>query len=218
MIRHRKSKSLLIISTINLIIGIILILANSIYNYYLNKLDKEKVDYYINRTSLKTNVVSIENMNNNQINTTNIDNTNDTTNIDNNYLAVLGIDKINLLQGFYDIDNPLNNVDKNIELISSSDYPNVENGSVILAAHSGNDRVSYFNKLYKLNINDTLYIIYNGNKYIYNLIEIDEVDKTGSITLKNISNMTSLVLITCSNKNKDKQVVYIAKLKEINKL
>lgn len=211
MIRHTKNNILTKLSVFNLIIGIMLLVFNTMYNYYLRKLDREKVDYYINKTSLKKEVVSLNELTNDVTNDKNED-------IENNFLAVLGIDKINLLQGFYDIDNPLNNVDKNIMLLSTSDYPNIENGTVILASHSGNDRVSYFKNLDKLELNDTIYIIYDGNKYIYSLIDIYETDKTGEITLKNISNMTSLVLITCSNTSKDKQVVYISELKEINKM
>lgn len=206
MIRHKKSNKLFIISVINLVIGIALFTYNSVYDYYLNMLDKNKVDNYINDSKIKVNVVSIDNeniINNEEV---------------NNYLGVISIPKINLAQGFYDIDNPLNNVDKNIELIGNSNMPDVENGTLILAAHSGNDRVSYFNKLYKLNIDDEIEIIYNKSKYLYKLIDIYEVEKTGSITLHNINNITSLVLVTCSNFNDDLQVVYISRLVNVSEM
>ena len=199
MIRHRKSNILFIISVINLVIGITLFTYNSVYDYYLNMLDKNKVDNYISNSKIKVNVVSIDNENT-------IDNEEA-----NNYLGIISIPKINLEQGCYDIDNPMNNVDKNIELISNSNMPDVENGTLILAAHSGNDRVSYFNKLYKLNIDDEIEIIYNKSKYLYKLIDIYEVEKTGSITLHNINNITSLVLVTCSNFNDNLKVVYISR-------
>lgn len=203
MIRHRKSN---IISVINLVIGITLFTYNSVYDYYLNMLDKNKVDNYINDSKIKVNIVSIDNEN--TINNEGV----------NNYLGVISIPKINLEQGFYDIDNPMNNVDKNIELISNSNMPDVENGTLILAAHSGNDRVSYFNKLYKLNIDDEIEIIYNKSKYLYKLIDIYEVEKTGSITLHNINNITSLVLVTCSNFNDNLQVVYISRLVNVSEM
>lgn len=206
MIRHKKSNKLFIISIINLVIGITLFTYNSVYDYYLNVLDKNKVDNYINDSKIKVNIVSIDNEN--TINNEGV----------NNYLGVISIPKINLEQGFYNIDNPMNNVDKNIELISNSNMPDVENGTLILAAHSGNDRVSYFNKLYKLNIDDEIEIIYNKSKYLYKLIEIYEVDKTGSITLHNINNITSLVLVTCSNFNNDLQVVYISRLVNVSEM
>lgn len=206
MIRHKKSNKLFIISVINLVIGITLFTYNSVYDYYLNELDKNKVDNYINDSKIKVNVVSIDNEN--TINNEEV----------NNYLGVISIPKINLEQGFYDIDNPLNNVDKNIELISNSNMPDVENGTLILAAHSGNDRVSYFNKLYKLNIDDEIEIIYNKSKYLYKLIDIYEVEKTGSITLHNINNITSLVLVTCSNFNDNLQVVYISRLVNVSEM
>ena len=206
MIRHRKSNKLFIISVINLVIGITLFTYNSVYDYYLNMLDKNKVDNYINDSKIKVNVVSIDNEN--TINNEDV----------NNYLGVISIPKINLEQGFYGIDNPMNNVDKNIELISNSNMPDVENGTLILAAHSGNDRVSYFNKLYKLNIDDEIEIIYNKSKYLYKLIDIYEVEKTGSITLHNINNITSLVLVTCSNFNDNLQVVYISRLVNVSEM
>ncbi len=206
MIRHRKSNKLFIISVINLVIGITLFTYNSVYDYYLNMLDKNKVDNYINDSKIKVNVVSIDNEN--TINNEEV----------NNYLGVISIPKINLEQGFYGIDNPMNNVDKNIELISNSNMPDVENGTLILAAHSGNDRVSYFNKLYKLNIDDEIEIIYNKSKYLYKLIDIYEVEKTGSITLHNINNITSLVLVTCSNFNDNLQVVYISRLVNVSEM
>ena len=206
MIRHKKSNKLFIISVINLVIGITLFTYNSVYDYYLNVLDKNKVDNYINDSKIKVNIVSIDNEN--TINNEGV----------NNYLGVISIPKINLEQGFYDIDNPMNNVDKNIELISNSNMPDVENGTLILAAHSGNDRVSYFNKLYKLNIDDEIEIIYNKSKYLYKLIDIYEVEKTGSITLHNINNITSLVLVTCSNFNDNLQVVYISRLVNVSEM
>ena len=206
MIRHKKSNKLFIISVINLVIGITLFTYNSVYDYYLNELDKNKVDNYINDSKIKVNVVSIDNEN--TINNEEV----------NNYLGVISIPKINLEQGFYGIDNPMNNVDKNIELISNSNMPDVENGTLILAAHSGNDRVSYFNKLYKLNIDDEIEIIYNKSKYLYKLIDIYEVEKTGSITLHNINNITSLVLVTCSNFNDNLQVVYISRLVNVSEM
>ena len=206
MIRHKKSNKLFIISVINLVIGITLFTYNSVYDYYLNMLDKNKVDNYINDSKIKVNIVSIDN--DNTINNEDV----------NNYLGVISIPKINLEQGFYGIDNPMNNVDKNIELISNSNMPDVENGTLILAAHSGNDRVSYFNKLYKLNIDDEIEIIYNKSKYLYKLIDIYEVEKTGSITLHNINNITSLVLVTCSNFNDNLQVVYISRLVNVSEM
>ncbi|MCI7241457.1 MAG: sortase [Bacilli bacterium] len=206
MIRHKKSNKLFIISVINLVIGITLFTYNSVYDYYLNMLDKNKVDNYINDSKIKVNIVSIDNEN--TINNEEV----------NNYLGVISIPKINLEQGFYGIDNPMNNVDKNIELISNSNMPDVENGTLILAAHSGNDRVSYFNKLYKLNIDDEIEIIYNKSKYLYKLIDIYEVEKTGSITLHNINNITSLVLVTCSNFNDNLQVVYISRLVNVSEM
>ena len=44
-----------------------------------------------------------------------------------------------------------------------------------------------------LNIDDEIEIIYNKSKYLYKLIDIYEVEKTGSITLHNINNITCYI-------------------------
>ena len=60
--------------------------------------------------------------------------------------------------------------------------------------------------------------LYNKSKYLYKLIDIYEVEKTGSITLHNINNITSIVLVTCSNFNDNLQVVYISRLVNVSEM
>lgn len=128
------------------------------------------------------------------------------------YIGVLEIDKINLKKGFYGIDNKNNNVNKNIEIIKKSDMPNIQNGTLIMAAHSGNGQVSYFKNLYKLVKGDIINVYYENKRYKYKLIDIYEIDKTGIIKLDEENNFTSLILITCSKEKNDKQIVYESRL------
>ena len=61
-----------------------------------------------------------------------------------NYIAVLKIPKIKLVRGLVDRNSYLNNVKYNVEILKDSASPEEQNGNVILAAHSGNARISYF--------------------------------------------------------------------------
>ncbi len=53
-----------------------------------------------------------------------------------------------------------------------SDSPDVINGNVILASHSGTADISYFNNLDKLKISDEVLILYNGKTYQYKIVNI----------------------------------------------
>ncbi len=72
------------------------------------------------------------------------------------YLLTLEIPKIKLKRKIYNLESKNNNVNKNIELLKPFIEPSNKNGIIILAGHNGNSNVSYFNKLYKLNINDNI--------------------------------------------------------------
>ena len=133
-----------------------------------------------------------------------------------NYLMVLEIPKINLKKGIYYKDNKLNNVDNNIAILSSSKMPDEDKGSVILASHNGNTKVSYFKYLERLNNNDIVYLYYKGKKYQYSIYKNEIVDKVGTIKISKDSNASNIVLISCKNGTKDKQIVYLGKLVSIN--
>ena len=132
-----------------------------------------------------------------------------------NYIGILEINKLNLKRGFLNIESPYNNVNKNVTLIENSTMPDVENGNLILAAHSGNCWVCYFDKLYTLSVGDNASIIYNGYKYKYELKNIYNVAKTGVVEVKRDPNKTVLTLITCTHGSDTEQTVYIFEL--INK-
>lgn len=132
--------------------------------------------------------------------------------INYNYIAILEIPKINLKQGFLDINSKYNNVDYNITVIQSSTMPDVENGNLILASHSGNSYISYFKNLYKLEIGDQASIYYNNIKYTYNIVNIYNVEKNGRVAIYRNSYATCLTLITCTKNSDTEQTVYILEL------
>lgn len=133
------------------------------------------------------------------------------------YLGILEIKKIKLRKGFYKLNSNLNNVDKNIMTVSSSDMPNVNKGNLILASHSGNSSVSYFRYLDKLDMEDIASIYYLGKKYDYKLINYYDVNKNGSVQIIKNNDINTLTLITCK-KNTDKQTVFIFELNKEGKL
>ncbi len=130
------------------------------------------------------------------------------------YFGYLQIPKINLNQGLVPLNSKNNNVNKNIQTIYPSDMPDVENGNLILAAHSGTSRISYFKNLYKLSTNDKFYILYNSQKYTYNIVNIYTVPKNGQVEIKRDLSKTVATLITCTKNDDTTQTVYIGELIE----
>lgn len=127
------------------------------------------------------------------------------------YIGILEIPKINLKKGLVDKNSSSNNVDKNIYTLKETTLPDEQlNSHIILAAHSGNSYISYFKNLKKLDIKDKVYFYYKNVKYIYEISNKYEIDKTGTTELK-ITNKSDITLITCIS-GTNKQVVYVANL------
>ena len=130
-----------------------------------------------------------------------------------NYIAIIKIPKIKLEKGFFGKDSYQNNVNKNIEILDDSDMPDKEKGNVILAAHSGNSKVSYFKNLYKLETNDSISIFYQGSEYKYKIVNIYDIPKTGTAKIKRNIDKSTLTLITC-RQGTDNQIIIISELVE----
>ena len=128
-----------------------------------------------------------------------------------NYIAILKIPKIKLERGLVDPKSYLNNVNYNIEILKESSMPDEVNGNVILAAHSGNARISYFRNLDKLNIGDEISIDYKSNIYKYRVSDVYLIDKNGTAEIIRNINKSTLTLITCKHNTK-KQIVVIAEM------
>lgn len=132
------------------------------------------------------------------------------------YVGMLEIPKINLKQGFAAFGSPYNNISKNVTILPTSVYPDVDLGNFILAAHSGTGSIAFFKDLYKLTNGDIAIVYYNGYKYTYQIVDIYQHPKTGTISIYRDYSKSTLTLITCTYNSKDKQTVYIANL--INKV
>ena len=131
--------------------------------------------------------------------------------INYNYLE---IKKINLKQPFYEINDKNNTIEKNIEILKESIMPDKDNSIVIIAAHSGEGDIAYFNNLTELTINDELLLSYNNKIYKYYIKEIYEEDKTGYINVDK-EKEKQLILTTCHPNKHNKQLVINAIKKEL---
>ena len=127
------------------------------------------------------------------------------------YIAVLKIPKINLEKGIVGRNSKYNSINYGIEVLKESDTPDVINGNVILASHSGTANISYFRNLDKLSVGDEASIIYGGKTYKYKFVNIYDIEKTGKAVIKRNNNKSTLTLVTCRH-NTDKQIILIAEL------
>ena len=200
-----ERRQLLIVASLFIIVGVGFIGGKILFNKILDKKDNQKVsDYY----EIQNEVMSISEDKNNE------KSQKEEQNIDENYIAILKIPKINLTKGIYSKESYMNNVNRSIQIIEKSDYPDVVGGNFILAAHSGTARISYFRNLSKLSVEDKLSIDYNGKTYNYKVANIYSVEKTGKVEIKRNNSKTTLTLITCDDKT-NKQIVVVCEL--INK-
>lgn len=198
----RKSK------IVSIIIGIILLVAVIIFNLYNYSSSKKEVIIEENKIEEFFVEETIEEPQMTEITPVTESKRQNTT----NYSMIVEIPNIGLKKGLCSIGQECNAVSKNIQILKESDMPNVTNGNLLLAGHNGNSKVSFFNKLDKLKINDSIYIYYNGTKYEYKLSNYYDIKKTGKAIIHRDNDKTTLVLITCKKNTDDKQVVYIAYL------
>ncbi len=134
----------------------------------------------------------------------------------NSYFAILEIPKISLKKELFSINDSQNQVDKNILVHSKSIFPSEENSYIILAGHSGNGKNAYFKNLYKLKKGHELKLYYQNNIYTYEILAIEEQNKTGTLDLRKYAD--ALVLITCTKNNSKTQTIYYSKLKNTTKI
>lgn len=188
-----------------IIIGITILGFYFIYNNAINKRNNENVEDYINDTSI-VNEVEIEETINEEPETSNTQNSNNIA-----YTAVLEIPKINLKRGVVDSTENFKSINYAISVDKNSNYPN-EKGNFILYAHSGNSYISYFRKLNQVDINDEVYVYYNGVKYHYIIENKYDIEKTGKAKVINLKDNRYITLITCNQDRKGYQIVVEGKL------
>lgn len=121
-------------------------------------------------------------------------------------IGTLIIDKINLSQKLYPVNDKLNNIEKNVTILSQSIEPTEENSIMFIAAHSGTGKIAYFKNLDKLKINDTITLIYKNITYTYQIKDIWEIKKEGNISVEK-EQENQLVLTTCSPTKDNYQLI-----------
>ena len=195
-----KSRSLMIGSLI-IIVGLSTLIFDYQYNKYLENKDQELIEDYL--ISKPDDVY--------------IDSDGEIIEYNEGYqhpfIAVIEIPSIKLRGGLVDLKSKANTVNKHIQILSHSDFPDVTNGNFILAAHSGNTRVSYFKNLVKVKNGDLITVYYNDSEYHYKVVKSYNQNKNGTIVIHRDNNKTTLTLTTCNNhNNKKEQLVVIAEL------
>ena len=125
------------------------------------------------------------------------------------YIATLRIPAISLNLGLVSPDSPYNNVDSNITIISPSDMPDVEQGNLIIAGHSGTGYLAFFRNLYRLQIGAQASVTYNGTRYNYRLANIYFEEKNGYVSIHRDRSKKTMTLITCTKDSDTMQTVYI---------
>ena len=211
---NQRKGQLLIVGSFLIIIGIG-ILGGKIVNNYLEKKQEQELinDFYEQQEEYVVDVpVMEEELVKEEV--AEKEEKKETTTPTINYIAVIKIPKIGLEKGLASKGSYWNNVNRNIEILSESDMPDVENGNVILAGHSGNSGVSYFRKLNKLQNDDIVSIVYNGKEYKYKMVNSYEIEKNGYAHIVRNAEKSTLTLITCKH-NTNKQIVIICELVEV---
>ncbi len=122
-------------------------------------------------------------------------------------VGFIEIPKIHLRKNLYSKNSSLNNVNKNIEILDSSNMPDEDYGNFILAAHSGHSSIAYFHDLHKLNIGDEVKVNYNNHNYVYKVTKVYDVKKTGKIMIKRDKDKKTITMVTCIGSFKQRVVI-----------
>lgn len=125
------------------------------------------------------------------------------------YIGELSIKDIRLQRGFVSKNSKYNNINYNIAIAKEADYPDVEKGNFILMAHSGNAYISFFDKLYRLEIGAIATVSYEAETYTYRLVKVYTQPKTGKVAIFRNPDIKTLTLITCTHDDDYNQSIYI---------
>lgn len=205
----KKEQLIKLVASFIFLIGSFMYIGRIAYNYYVELRDYNKAQEFLNIGKEEVEEVKVD-IDEEEIKEQPKQEEKKTFNY--NYIGVLEIPKINIKRGFLNIKDKGNNVNKNLQVIKGSDMPNVKNGNLIIAAHSGNSYISYFKNLHKLSNDDVAYVYFNNIKYTYKVAGKYDVEKNGKVTIHRDNKKNTLTLITCSQTDKTKQIVYILEL------
>lgn len=205
----KKEQLIKLVASFIFLIGSFMYIGRIAYNYYIELRDYNKAQEFLNigKEEVEEIKVDIDEEENKEQ-----PKQEEKKTYNYNYIGVLEIPKINIKRGFLNIKDKGNNVNKNLQVIKGSDMPNVKNGNLIIAAHSGNSYISYFKNLYKLSDEDVAYVYFNNIKYTYKVAGKYDAEKNGKVTIHRDNKKNTLTLITCSQTEKTKQIVYILEL------
>ena len=205
----RKEQLIKLVASFIFLIGSFMYIGRIAYNYYVELRDYNKAKEFLNIGKEEIEEIKVD-IDEEEIKEQPKQEEKKTSNY--NYIGVLEIPKINIKRGFLNIKDKGNNVNKNLQVIKGSDMPNVKNGNLIIAAHSGNSYISYFKNLHKLSNDDVAYVYFNNIKYTYKVVGKYDAEKSGKVTIHRDNKKNTLTLITCSQTDKTKQIVYILEL------
>ena len=184
-------------------IGIAILGFYLIYNKSIDARNNEDMNKYIEETSV-INEQPEEIVEDQSENTTK-------ENYNITYTAILEIPKIYLKRGVVDSTKNFKSINYAISVDNSSQYP-IENGNFILYSHSGNSNIAFFNRLNNLELNDDIYVYYNGIKYHYSVRNKYDIEKTGKAKVISRKDDKYITLITCNQNKKGFQIVIEGKL------
>ncbi len=222
-----KKSQILIFGSFLILVGVIILFSGHLKILKEEVYENARLNILEKNTNNSEEVIDSSNVSNLTSDTTNNSENNENLNSGNNststakprnnfkydYIGYLEIPKIKLKRGFLSKESKYNDINYNIMVSYNADYPDVVNGNFILVAHSGDAYISFFAYLYKLNIGDTAIVTYNGSKYNYKLVKIEEQPKTGVIAIHRPNyQVNGLTLITCTKNNDFTQTIYIFEL------
>lgn len=197
------------------LIGAFVITIGGFFILYNFISDKKLFAYdYMNEQIYDNRETEIYDVNTTEVNTDEETNTKNYQDIES-YIGYLEIPKIKFKRGFYNITSKLNTVEANIEIIKGSEMPDVTNGNLIIAGHSGTGWKAFFKNLYKLEVGDEAIVTYAGINYKYKITNIYKQNNTGTVSIKRNYDKTTLTLITCTKDDSSTQTIYIAELDSV---
>lgn len=204
-IKKGNKSQLIIVGSLLILLGVGIIGGKYLYNYIQDKKEEKLIETFYEEQEEIEEAVEEEPVEEEVVE----EPTTNTTPI--NYIAVIKIPKIGVEKGLCDKGSYCNNVNRNIQILKESDYPDKEKGNVMLAGHSGNGRTSYFKNVDKLTKDDDVSIFYNGIEYRYKVVNMYDVEKTGTADIVRNAEKSTLTLVTCRH-NTNKQIIVICEL------
>ena len=217
MVRNKKlNKKKRISPNTVALIGAFVITLGGFFILYNFISEKKLFAYdYMNEQLYKKQETEIYSVNTTEITTDEKETTKENYQDIESYIGYLEIPKIKFRRGFYNINSKLNTVEANIEIIKGSDLPDVNNGNLIIAGHSGTGWKAFFKDLYKLEVGDEAIVTYAGLNYTYKITNIYKEKNTGTVSIKRNYDKRTLTLITCTKDDSSTQTIYIAELSSI---